>query len=188
MKQDSPRTRHCSVEDLRHALRGPCQAIDVREASEYETERIAGTRLAPLSALERHLDALDRALPVYVVCRSGNRATRAADRLASLGWRDVHIVEGGLLAWTAAGHDVLRGDRRVWSLERQVRFTAGLLVAASVVLAIFVSTWAALFAGLVGAGLMFSAATDTCAMGMLLAYMPWNRASARPDACGAQGT
>jgi rhodanese-related sulfurtransferase len=178
--------RRCSIDDLRVALGGPCQAIDVREAGEYETERIDGTRLAPLSVFERHLEALDRARPVYVVCRSGNRAHKAADRLLTLGWHDVHVVEGGLLAWTAAGHPVRRGTRRVWSLERQVRFAAGLLVLASVVGALAASPWVAVFAGLVGAGLMFSAATDTCAMGIALARMPWNRAAMVEDSCRRQ--
>jgi hypothetical protein len=29
--------------------------------------------------------------------------------------------------------------------------------------------------GLIGAGLVFSAVTNTCGMGMLIAKMPWNR-------------
>lgn len=183
--QPTPSLTRCTIEDLSLVLRNAGQVIDVREASEYEAERIAGTRLVPLSALDRHLDrlddTLDRTCAVYVVCRSGSRAVRAAGRLAALGWRDVRVVDGGLLAWAAAGLPVERGSRRTWSLERQVRFTAGLLVLTGVLLSILVHPWAVLLAGLVGGGLTFSAATDTCAMAMVLARMPWNRASTASD-------
>jgi rhodanese-related sulfurtransferase len=177
----------CSIEQLSAALGEACQVIDVREAIEHEAERIAGTRPAPLSALDRHVGALDRDRAVYVVCRSGGRAATAARRLVELGWRDVRVVEGGLLAWAAAGRPVERGSRRVWSLERQVRFAAGLLVVTSLLLSLLLHPWAGLLAGMVGAGLMVSAATDTCAMGMVLARMPWNRPAGGPDPCRAPG-
>ncbi|MCU0707785.1 MAG: sulfurtransferase, partial [Pirellula sp.] len=32
--------------------------------------------------------------------------------------------------------------------------------------------------GFVGAGLIFAGVTDTCAMGMLIAKMPWNQVAA----------
>jgi hypothetical protein len=37
------------------------------------------------------------------------------------------------------------------------------------------ATW---LAGLVGSGLVFAAVTNTCAMGMALAKMPWNQRGA----------
>jgi rhodanese-related sulfurtransferase len=187
MKETTPIRNRCTIEDLSLALRDAHQVIDVREASEYEAERIAGTRLVPLSALDRHLDTLDRNRAVYVVCRSGSRAAKAAERLGALGWHDVRVVDGGLRAWAAAGLPVERGSRRTWSLERQVRFTAGLLVLMGVVLSLLVHPSAVLLAGLVGGGLMFSAATDTCTMGMALARMPWNRASTGSDSCHTAG-
>lgn len=161
--------------------------IDVREAVEYAAERIAGTHLVPLSALHRHVDRLDRERAVYVVCRSGNRAAKAAERLAALGWQDIRVLEGGLVAWAAAGRPIDRGESRVWSLERQVRFTAGLLVLIGLLLGWFLHPSLGLLAAFVGAGLMFSAATDTCAMGLFLARMPWNRVRAQADGC-CEGT
>lgn len=172
-------TIRCSIHELEAALGrdAECQVIDVREGAEYEGERIPGTRLVPLSALDHHLDRIDEGRTVYVVCRSGNRATLAAQRLVARKFPDVRVVEGGLVAWMKAGKPVERGTRRTWSLERQVRFTAGMLVVLGLLLGVWVHPALALLSGLVGTGLMFSAATDTCAMGLLLARMPWNRAS-----------
>lgn len=159
---------------------GECQVIDVREFSEFNSERIADAQLMPLSNFEKHADEIDHTKPVYLMCRSGNRAKNAAAKLASKGFTDIHVIEGGMVAWTGANLPVVKGESNVWSLERQVRFTAGLIVLTGVLLSLFVSSYLIFLTAFVGAGLMFSAATDTCAMGMLLARMPWNKA---PVAC-----
>jgi hypothetical protein len=64
------------------------------------------------------------------------------------------------------------------SLERQVRIAAGTLAATGGFLALLVSPWFAAISAFVGTGLVFAGVTDTCAMGMLLARLPHNRASA----------
>jgi rhodanese-related sulfurtransferase len=148
--------------------------LDVREVFEHEAERITSARLTPLSALQHSVDGIDRERPVYLLCRSGNRAAQAAERLAGWGFKDVRVIRGGLQAWSAEGLATEKGQNRMWSLERQVRFAAGFLVLSGVLLSLL-SPWFILLSGFVGSGLMFSAVTDTCAMGMLLARMPWNR-------------
>jgi hypothetical protein len=74
-----------------------------------------------------------------------------------------------------AGLPLVRSAKTRWSLERQVRSGAGLLVLTGVGLGVAVSAWWYLLAGFVGAGLTFAGATDICGMGMLLGKMPWNR-------------
>ena len=155
---------------------GECQVIDVREFSEFNSERIADAQLMPLSNFEKHADEIDHTNPVYLMCRSGNRAKNAAEKLASKGFTDIHVIEGGMVAWAGANLPVVKGESKVWSLERQVRFTAGMFVLTGLVLGVFLSPYLLLISAFVGAGLMFSVATDTCAMGMALAKMPWNKA------------
>lgn len=161
---------------------GDCQIIDVREFSEFNGERIADARSMPLSNFERHVSEIDKTKPVYLMCRSGNRAKQAAEKLVSKGFSDIHVIEGGMTAWTGANFPIVKGASKVWSLERQVRFAAGAFVLMGVLLSVFVSPYLILLSGFVGAGLMFSAMTDTCGMGMVLARMPWNRG---PVACDA---
>lgn len=157
---------------------GECQVIDVREFSEFNSERIADAQLMPLSNFEKHADEIDHSKPVYLMCRSGNRAKQAAEKLTKRGFTDIHVVEGGMMAWSGANLPTVKGESKVWSLERQVRFAAGMFVLTGVVLNVFVSPYLLLLSAFVGGGLMFSALTDTCGMGMVLARMPWNKAPA----------
>jgi len=152
------------------------ELLDVRETPEFAAKRIAGARLLPLGELERHRFELDRARPVVCVCRSGKRSARAAEKLIALGFTDVYQLDGGLLAWEQAGLPLEKDTHAPWALERQVRFMAGLLVLAGLGMSL---VWRAAIglSWLVGAGLVFAALTDWCGMGLLLAKMPWNRAT-----------
>ena len=161
------------------------QLIDVREYSEWAAEHVPGARLLPLSNLRQGLAALGSG-PIYLLCRTGNRAAQAAQMMQAAGHADVHVIAGGLVRWKAAGLRCERGTGRVWSLERQVRFTAGALVLTGLAGAMLLSPWCAILSAGIAAGLMLSAATDTCAMGMLLARMPWNRAPQTPSALASE--
>ena len=152
--------------------------IDVRTPVEYGEVHINFARNLPLDRLDVNAIASARngatQEPLYVVCRSGNRAKQACEKLAAAGLKAIN-VEGGTLAWDEAGLPVIRGSKVV-SLERQVRIAAGALVVIGATLGYFVSpAWIGLSA-FVGAGLVFAGITDTCGMGMMLAKMPWNQA------------
>lgn len=158
--------------------------LDVRTPAEFEESHIDGSVLHPLSELspeEVKILATGKEACV-LVCRSGNRARQAAEKLISYGLPNLQILEGGVLAWEAAGLPLNRGAKTI-SLERQVRIAAGALVFTGVALGYFVAPgWMALSA-FVGAGLVFSGVTDTCGMGMLIARLPWNnRRRATTDA------
>jgi rhodanese-related sulfurtransferase len=81
---------------------GRAQALDVREAEEWEAGRLAGSRWIPLSELPARLPELESTGPLLVVCRTGSRSSYVADALASQGWEASNLA-GGLFAWTAAG-------------------------------------------------------------------------------------
>ncbi len=154
---------------------GECQVIDVREFSEFGAERIKDVRLMPLSNFEKHTSDIDRSKPVYLVCRSGNQAKQAAEKLVNKGFTDVSVIEGGMKAWGQANLPVIKGESKVWSLERQVRFAAGILVVLGVLFSVIVHPYFVALSAFVGAGLIFAAVTDTCGMAIVLARMPWNQ-------------
>ena len=83
---------------------------------------------------------------------------------------------GGTQAWQEMGLPVVRG-KKVLSLERQVRITAGILVLTGALLGWIIHHAFIGISAFVGAGLAFAGITDSCGMGMMLAKMPWNKIS-----------
>ncbi|WP_433393256.1 rhodanese-like domain-containing protein [Micromonospora sp. KLBMP9576] len=149
--------------------------LDVRTPAEFETAHIPGAHNVPLDLLREHPEELRRHLDedVVLICRSGARATQAGQVLAGVGLAHLRILDGGMTAWQAGHAQVERGVPR-WDLERQVRLVAGSIVLVSILGSVFVPglKWVA---GVIGAGLTVAAVTNTCAMGMLLGRLPYNR-------------
>lgn len=175
----------CTVLTLNEKLNAEnAQLIDVREYAEFAGGRVPGAKSLPLGELEGRLSELDRFRPIYVMCRTGRRSREAQQKLQKRGFTDVTNVAGGFEAWKKAGLPTERDANAPWALERQVRFAAGSLVLIGVLASVLIHPYSVWLAGLVGAGLVFAAVTDTCAMGMLLAKMPWNRQQQPAAGCG----
>jgi rhodanese-related sulfurtransferase len=149
--------------------------LDVRTPAEYETAHIAGAYNVPLDALGEHAREV-RSVPdpVIVICQSGQRARVAEEALRKSGMANLHVLNGGVNGWIAAGQPVVRGAQRM-SLERQVRIVAGALATVGAALALLMSPWFSLLPLLIGTGLVFAGLTNTCGMALLLARLPYNR-------------
>ncbi len=157
---------------------GTIEVIDVRTPLEFAEVRAVMAHNIPLDVLDPHTVMQQRngsaGEPLYVICRGGKRGFKAQQQFQDAGYENVINVEGGTDAWVGAGLPVVRGKKSI-SLERQVRIVAGFMVLVATLLGIFLHTYFAAIAAFVGAGLMFAGITDSCAMGMLIAKMPWNR-------------
>lgn len=154
--------------------------LDVRTPAEFATAHIPGSYNVPLDLLREHRDELRTHLgdDVILVCRSGARAAQAETLLATTGLENLHVLTGGITAWESASGPLTRGAQ-TWELERQVRMVAGSIVLAGVV-ASAVAPWTKWVSAGIGAGLTGAALTNSCAMGMLLSKLPFNRRN-RPD-------
>ena len=150
--------------------------LDVRTPGEYESVHIPGAYNVPLDTLGEHGDEIRAHVetPVVLVCQSGNRARKAEEALRQAGMPNLHVLDGGVNGWVAAGQRVARGAERV-SLERQVRIVAGALAATGGLLAVGLNPLFGLLAAFVGSGLVFAGVTDTCGMAMVLSRLPYNR-------------
>lgn len=151
-------------------LRDPL-LVDVREPGEFSAERLTGSVNLPLSSIEAGLSSLPKDRPVVLLCRSGRRSLDAARRLAAAGFGEVYVLEGGL--GRCAG--VEKGPGGAWAMERQVRLAAGSLVLLGALAGWLLHPAGFLLSAAVGAGLVYSAVTDTCGMALVLARLPWNR-------------
>jgi rhodanese-related sulfurtransferase len=155
--------------------------IDVRTPAEYASGHLPGALNIPLDHVRRALPEIRHAADrgdVLVVCASGARSENACKLLSEQGIQTATLA-GGTSAWAADGHDLHRpaacDTRAGWSMERQVRFTAGAVVLLGLVLGLLVHPAFQLLAAGIAGGLVFSAVTDTCGMAAILGKLPHNR-------------
>ena len=149
--------------------------VDVRTPVEFAEVHVPAAQNIPLDVLKPDSLALPKDQPVYLLCRSGQRAAKAWEKFTAANFSQAQVVAGGTLAWIDAQLPVNRGHTSVISLERQVRIAAGALGLAGVLLGWLVNPAFYGLSGFVGAGLIFAGITDFCGMGLLLAKMPWNK-------------
>ena len=130
------------------------QVVDVRSPSEYATGHIPGAVNMPMEQVQSRLPDLEGEDSIVLVCQSGQRARMVAGLLEPCG-KELRILEGGTSAWIKAGLPVVTTSVTRWSLERQVRFAAGLLVLAGVILALTTSLHWIYLAVFIGLGAYF---------------------------------
>ncbi len=80
--------------------------IDVRRADEFAEFHVVSARHFPIEGLVPAAVAGARtseAEAIYILCKSGMRAGKAAEKLRAAGVRNVCVVEGGTEACVKAG-------------------------------------------------------------------------------------
>ena len=158
--------------------------MDVREPVEHDEEHITGAKLIPLGQLVRRSAEIDRSLPLVVMCRSSKRGGDALQKLQALGFTGGRNLEGGILAWKAAGLPVSTNGKKDFPLMQQVQLTIGLGVLAGAILALTVNPNWVLLCAFFGAGLTMAGSTGWCGLAILMSKMPWNRV-ARESCCAS---
>jgi rhodanese-related sulfurtransferase len=159
----------------------PLRLIDVRTPAEYRQFHARGAINVPLDQLDplRLSNGSDDA--IYFICRAGGRGQEACEKLLAV-MPSAHAVnvEGGTLAWKAAKLPVDR-DPEPWTPQRKVRTISFVLIALSILLAIFVHRGFLGISGLVGAVLVFIGMTNMYDLGGVIGKQPWNRRKRAPQ-------
>lgn len=148
--------------------------LDVRTPGEFDAGHIPGAVNVPLDRVRGRAAEFGDGKGLVLICRSGARAETARTHLTGVGVAGARVLTGGVDAWAAGGGETTSAGTGRWNLERQVRLVAGALVLIGIVVSVAWSP-ARYFSGMIGAGLMFAAITNTCAMGMALGKLPYNR-------------
>jgi rhodanese-related sulfurtransferase len=172
--------------------------VDVRTPLEHQTQHLVRPhdhvpldQLNPQDFMLRR--GLDKDAAVYCLCRSGMRARTAAEKFIAAGYKNIHVIEGGIVACEGCGEEVssasgaAAGGGKIMSLERQVRIAAGALIVLGSLLGYAVDAGFYLLPLFVGAGLVFAGVTDRCGMALVLTKAPWNKVAAKTS-CGLPDT
>lgn len=75
------------------------QLLDVRNPHEFDIASISGALLIPLADLPARMSELDAARAYVLTCHRGPRSIQAYHLLKHAGFRQLHILEGGIDAW-----------------------------------------------------------------------------------------
>ena len=76
--------------------------IDTRGPDEFEEMRLGiGETLIPLGALRKRLNEIpeDKSTEIICYCKISLRGYEAALVLEANGWKNVKVMEGGIMAW-----------------------------------------------------------------------------------------
>ncbi|HET6741301.1 MAG TPA: rhodanese-like domain-containing protein [Kribbella sp.] len=88
----------------------PPTILDVRRSSEFALSHIPGSVWIPRGDLERRIGTVAECYdPLVVVSDRGLRSALAVRTLTELGYYDIAQLQGGLVAWAAAGGATVEG-------------------------------------------------------------------------------
>ena len=93
------------VDRAREEIDAGVRLIDVREQNEWDDSHLEAATHIPQGELVERIDELapDRSERLLVHCRTDNRSSRMAQELAGLGYENVAVIDGGIVAWEEAG-------------------------------------------------------------------------------------
>ncbi len=105
--------RECSVSEAQECVNTQTLLIDIREPAEFQRGHIPGAMLLPRGLLEFEIHGLVQRMqsetasapedqPIVLYCGTGGRSALAAETLATMGYRNVRSMSGGLVAWSQA--------------------------------------------------------------------------------------
>lgn len=101
-----------SVDDLNTVVKAGEDVIilDVRTPSEVSEGYVKDAQNLNINGatFKQQAETLDKSKTIYVYCRSGHRSQIASKTLIELGFSDVRNVEGGFLAWSAKGYQIVK--------------------------------------------------------------------------------
>ena len=85
-----------------HLRNNKIRLLDVRRKPEWEAAHIEGATWMALDDFKTSLPAIDRKVPVAVICKGGYRSLIASSLLQRAGFQNVSNVMGGVMGWEKA--------------------------------------------------------------------------------------
>jgi molybdopterin/thiamine biosynthesis adenylyltransferase/rhodanese-related sulfurtransferase len=121
--QIKQRVEMIPVERARAEIESGISLIDVREQNEWDDSHLEAATHVPQGELVERIDELapDRSERLLLHCRTDNRSARMAEELAGLGYENVAVIEGGIVAWEEAGHPTASDSRL--TAEQRMRYS-----------------------------------------------------------------
>ena len=87
--------------------------VDLRPIADFDKGHIPGSKNVQMSQFDPASKPLAgaKALPVVLVCKTGQTATGAAARLKKAGFERIYVLDGGVMGWQQADLPLAKGRR-----------------------------------------------------------------------------
>jgi rhodanese-related sulfurtransferase len=101
LEHRSARVPHVPAREAATLIAGShWQVLDVRESWELNHGKIPGSAPIDPSLWEKILADWERETPILIYCHFGIRSLDAANQLLDRGFKNVHVLQGGIDAWS----------------------------------------------------------------------------------------
>lgn len=84
--------------------------IDIRTPQEFSQGHIEGAiniNYYDHSFMEQ-IGKYDKSKPIFLYCRSGNRTSSAAAKIAKVGFEEVYDLQGGIMSWSRENLEIIK--------------------------------------------------------------------------------
>jgi rhodanese-related sulfurtransferase len=101
-KADNSEVKLVTAEEMQSILElEDVQLVDVRSPKEHGEIRIANSQNIDFSSptFDEDISKLDKAKPVILYCKGGNRSAKCAKKLKNAGFEKIYDLEGGISKW-----------------------------------------------------------------------------------------
>lgn len=88
--------------------------VDLRPMADFDKGHIPGSKNVQMSQFDPESKQLApaKALPVVLVCKTGQTSGAAAKRLKKAGFEHVHVLDGGIGGWQQADLPLAKGRKK----------------------------------------------------------------------------
>ena len=111
LSETRPLITEITVTDAKTLLGQPGVVfVDVRTDEEWNGGHLPGAQHLDRGKLEFSVETAipDKATPIVVYCKSGDRGALSAHTLKNMGYTNVKNMAGGFVAWNKAGYEVAK--------------------------------------------------------------------------------
>ena len=84
--------------------------IDIRTPQEFSQGHIEGAINLNYfdHSFTHQIGKYDKSKPIFLYCRSGNRTSSAAAKIAKLGFEEVYDLQGGIMSWSKENLQIIK--------------------------------------------------------------------------------
>ena len=117
------RVEMLSLDQAREEIDSGAKLIDVREQNEWDEAHLEVAVHVPQGELAARIDEIspDTSERLLLYCRTDNRSSTQADALAGLGYDNVAVIRGGIVAWSDANLPLV--EAAGLSREQRMRYS-----------------------------------------------------------------